>query len=421
MSIPPLPVWDINGTHLTPPLSGHQGSGYGANEVPTSDELNGVLNGITSYLAFLGDHPNLSQLIPMATPGTAGADPELTQENVQTDVMYALVPHGGSAYLKQGSTNAKIKIAPGILYQLTGGNLLAWHSDGTSEFTVANGDPSNPRVDVLEMSIAASALTGATTATIQWKTGTPAASPAYPTLDSGFSAIAAVVVGTNYVAAAPLVLGVDTAGAVAVVHDQRMPFNVRGFHTLPNQFQFDTTNYQLDFGSYLQKITTNTVSMAIPCLGGGGIGRLIAVACGTQNTNVLPTINLARRQLANSGSSIAITDVNLATINFGGDINVYYRFIYGGASNAVKFQGTDASFAAGPIVLPSAAGMGAPIWTSGKRCPNAPFTDASDGTLSPWRVASENLVIKFTAAGGSDSGSQWGPATFYVACGLGRS
>lgn len=70
---------------------------------------------------------------------------------------YALTPGGAS--MRKGSTNAKVLITPGTVFQKIGasaGNnltLLPFTFDGTLEVSIANGDVSHPRVDLIQMQL----------------------------------------------------------------------------------------------------------------------------------------------------------------------------------------------------------------------------------------------------------------------------
>ncbi len=195
------------------------------------------------------------------------ADPEFGSQNgANATTVWAYALSIGGAHPKQGSANNKVKIGAGTLFQKLAsadGNeptIAAFTFDGTLEVTIANGSAVNPRVDMIQMKleyVAADvqsrdfqdATTGALSTitpskkrqiqcTVSVKQGAVAASPTYPTPDAGYVPIAAVVVGTNYVAAAGLVY-VDTAGAVAVLHDLRMPLRIRPHSVAPTSMIYN--------------------------------------------------------------------------------------------------------------------------------------------------------------------------------------
>ena len=73
--------------------------------------------------------------------------------------LWAYCVSPGRAFLRQGSANNKIQIAPGTLLQkiaTSDGNdatLVPFTFAGTEEFTLTNGDATNPRVDLLQMKL----------------------------------------------------------------------------------------------------------------------------------------------------------------------------------------------------------------------------------------------------------------------------
>ena len=215
-------------------------------------------------------------------------------------IAIALTVSGGMPI--QGSANNKIKIAAGTLLQKVntadGGDmsLVPFTFDGTQEQTIANGDASHPRIDLLEMKLVLiagdsasrdveDAVTDAPSSqtintswrvqcTLQIKQGTPGATPAWPAVDSGFVAIAALYVGTNYVGTNPLKFD-DTAGANVSVWDLRMPVNVQTYRVGPQDFQFDTTKWTLDGTRH--KVTAAASATALEVLCPVTKGRIIAV------------------------------------------------------------------------------------------------------------------------------------------------
>lgn len=50
-----LPTWDSGSVNLVAPTGGHQASGFAANEVPTSSEMNGLLQLIGKWAQYLND------------------------------------------------------------------------------------------------------------------------------------------------------------------------------------------------------------------------------------------------------------------------------------------------------------------------------------------------------------------------------
>lgn len=117
-----------------------------------------VMDQLMSELA-----PNIS---PVATTlnsiaTTVSTDPEfagqLGTDPVQSPYAYCVTP--GRAYLTYGSARNKIAIAPGTLMQKIAASdgstasMIPFKFDGTTEFTLSNGDATNPRVDLLQMQL----------------------------------------------------------------------------------------------------------------------------------------------------------------------------------------------------------------------------------------------------------------------------
>lgn len=105
----------------------------------------------------------LEKLVPGPSTG-AGPDDAIRVQltalngaNAPTTYAYALSAAG--AYPRRGSANNKVQIAPGVLFQkinnATGDEqtFLPYVFDGTEEVTIANGDVSNPRVDIVQMKL----------------------------------------------------------------------------------------------------------------------------------------------------------------------------------------------------------------------------------------------------------------------------
>jgi len=119
------------------------------------DDLNDLQSNITSRLT----DEILHSLIGALSTGTV-VDPEFGGQNgVDAVGTWAFCISPGSAYLRQGSANHKIQIAPGTLLQkiatIDGMTpaVLPFKFDGTTEFTLTNGDATLPRVDLLQMTL----------------------------------------------------------------------------------------------------------------------------------------------------------------------------------------------------------------------------------------------------------------------------
>jgi len=371
------------------------------------------------------------QLIYELLPREA-ATPDLDTAFDPTTMPYAVALTVAGARPTQGSANNKIKITGGTLMQAiaardgTEPKLLAYSFPGTDEVTIANGDPTNPRVDLVQMSLsylnatsardfqdaATRALTSTTPTTrrrvqcvLSVKQGTPAASPTYPTPDAGCVVVAGVVVGTNYAAAAGFTFD-DLGGATAVIHDQRMPLRVRSTSTLPaNYIWVDTGSEFAIVNRFIAQRMTAAFSIDIrmPCLRVGNAGRLVEVNC-TYNA---PT----------GGSSSFLERFNASVPTTGGANPLAgANFAVGSTGMSLRrtalgiFQNLHAPVA-GPTVLAAANGMGAPVWSNGFRGPG-PSPGQFDTTFP---INGEYLALKFTSP---PVGTQFAIATWHIAEGM---
>jgi hypothetical protein len=334
------PRWATLGTNNTPPLSGQQDTGWEPNQLAVSTYFNFLQNLNYQWLQFLDRREIATGMIQRLASFETGIDPEfIGQMDLRADdVIYALAPFGaGSAFIRQGSANNKLQIAPGILAQFVGEELLACTFTGADEVTIANGDAANPRVDIVQLEIGVNSE-GVPTKALSVKQGTPAASPTYPTPDDGKCVIAGVVVGANYVAAAGLKFGVDTAGAVAVVHDQRMPLSVTPHTVMPKTFSFGADWSLQGTDTYLQKANNNGGNgLFIPCPIGGGTGRLLDVGIGMLDKNAQDSRFHAISYADGGAGSVSpqARDLAHANINGSGSNQFSYRH-----SGMLAFQGS---------------------------------------------------------------------------------
>ena len=376
--------------------------------------MNWWKNLVGQHLSFLNKQPTiLETLIGFPDATTGYLDPELCDDGMHNTSIYALVPHGGSCFLKQGSTNNKVAISSGVVMQMTDafqdpgggeGTLLAFRIDDPVQFqfTIANGDVSNPRVDLLQIQINTD-TNQVPTLTLLVKQGTPAATPAYPAPDANYCVIGAVVVGTSYVGAAGIKFE-DTAGAVAVLHDQRMPFSVKMHTVWPNEYDYVSGEFTQAFLGRSAPLTAAasgardvTMVLGEP----GTIGRLIAVAVGTDAPSAPAGSHITKRQFANSAGSLSNTTTILnagPTISGSALYDTLFKYVPGSTSSP----------AAGPAVSSNGNGMGAPIWTNGKRAVTEPFAGGSP-------VAQSYVQLFIDAC---PTGMVIGPTTFWVAGGL---
>lgn len=342
-------------------------------------------------------------------------------------IPYALAISVLGGHPGQGSANNKVRIYPGTLLQAiadpdgTEPKLLAY-TFTTEEVTIANGDATNPRIDLVQMKLeyvnetesrdfqdaTTRALTSQTLAvrrrvkcTLSVKQGTPAASPAYPDPDAGYCVIAGLCVGASYAGATGLGLD-DMAGPALVLHDQRMPMNVRPHGALANDMAFAGTDFVPTGGFYIERINNvDGNSLYIPCHRWGNSGRLVMIDCQFRDSTALTSTiirwnpgDVAEASLAGgnlNGSSSATMSLRRSTIN--------------------QFQLLHTP-AAGPTIVGNANGMGPPIWANGRRCPGVQFTGEND-TSFPIEVGL--VALKYTTPG---TGNRWARATFHIAEGL---
>lgn len=390
----------------------------------------GDLNDNQRFLASRLFDQTLHMLAPglgkdLAFNGQAGAD-------ISTAHCYAL--SAGSAYLRQGSGNNKVQIAPGTLLQklaaATGNEsqLLAYTFVGTEEVTIANGSGGgNYRVDLVQMALVyldtdsqsrhfEDAVTGALTSsatnkkrvvscTLSVKQGTPAANPTVPAPDAGTVPIGAMIVPSAYAGGAWNATGLgfyDTAAASSLLcYDLRLPLGVRAHHVWPIEYQYDNAKWTLD--TFKQHVTAGAAATAlyIPCKQLGG--RVLGVALVNNDPSGF-TAKFANYNESNGGG-LVISNMNTALLSDGSGV---LKYLLDGLGNADHFQKHHAP-GSGPTVTANANGQGAPVWASGVRGPLEKFRLQSAPNMF------DALVLAIT---GAPSGLVLGPCTFFVAGGL---
>lgn len=402
------PAWATAGTNNVAASGGQIASGWTNGQIPPSSYFNFWQNLVGEWIAYFDQTVNQSLKQHIPPINATVVDLEFPgQVAAPTSYVYALTRHGGSAYLRRGTANNKLQIAPGVLMQLISGTLYSYTFAGTEEYTIANGDVSNPRVDILQMKIDESAGTMAANVTISVKQGTASAIPNYPDPDSGYCVIAGIVVGTGYVAASPLIMGIDSDGANAVIHDQRMPLGLRAVVTTPGQYYYGSS-YTLVNNTLVRK-TDNTGNFLVAPLWVGYAGRLIGVAASVKNTGEIHGL-LGRFAIFNNAGTTDYAFTDLADIN---SMQTATPSVYTRRHNELLSLQGNMLPDTGPTVLSaiSGSGLGAPIWSNGKRCPTEPFRNDA----SPYGI--ETIGIRSGGASGDDDLSEWGPTTFYIAGG----
>ncbi len=338
----------------------------------------------------------------------SATDPEFGGKNgANAPVHLAYCLHGGSAYLRQGSGNAKLQISPGVLMQKTGSmdgstpTLLAYTFAGTEEVTITNGDASHPRVDLLQMKLelvdadtqsrdfedATTHVVTTTTpnkkkrvqCTLSVKQGVAGVSPTYPDPDSGYVCIAGVVVGTLYVAAAGLNFGNDATGAVAVVHDQRMPLNVQAYFSEPVTAKCITA---FSASAWAISNSNGTNDARFLCPKAGRANRIVGIGFSIDG-DVAPGKLLLTQNTTKDGSSAQDRNVVDSSSN-GTPVAVIVPYYTIEANHQPQ---------AGPTVLPSATyEIGCPLWTSGFRCA-VPAASGSSVCLKIQNISNPSTVF----------------------------
>jgi hypothetical protein len=346
---------------------------------------------------------------------------------------YCLNP--GAAYLRQGSANNKIQIAPGTLLQKVGTidgldpELLAYTFVGTEEFTLTNGDATNPRVDLLEMRLEyitdtstsrdfEDAITGVVTTTsvnkarrvqctLNVKTGTPAASPTIPEPTAGYVPVGSVMVGNGWTTAgnAPI-FGVDTVALNnVVVHDQRMPIGLRAYDVDPSLVKIVTAAALGASNEFVSSTVTGANSFYIPCPDYGNV-RLVAIAISHADNSIAlgATVRLGRSDGIASGwvTRNTLTVTTGTTTSYIDDTIHFFTFEAQHLPNV------------GPTITQSATTkIGVPLWANGNRCPNEKIR-----LLAANNVRREFISLQFLNIPLTSTYPRIGRITFFVAEGI---
>lgn len=395
-------------------------------EVET-DKLN---NGQRFLRAQLTDQI-LETLIGSVVP-TTGLDPSFGGQNganASTARAYALCE--GAAYLRQGSANNKIQIAPGTLLQKianadgSDSTLVAYKFAGSEEWTLTAGDGTNPRVDLLQMALSYTtdtplnvdfqdAITRANTTvagtatkrrllcTLSVKQGTPGASPVVPEPDAGAVAVGSVLVGNSWATGgnAPI-MGIDTTAVNnAVVHDQRIPLGVRTYVADPSTYKLVTAWSTSNAVSTVTSTNATNV-LIIPCP--VTIGRLVGIGISHDAGSTMASMLLGQTSGTNLSGTFA-SRISVPQLSSGADADDILPFW--------AFENTQ-SPAAGPTVVHSTTTkVGVPIWCNGRRMP---FEKNRINQAIPAAVPTDRLMLKIASG---QNGTVIGAVTFYIAEGL---
>jgi hypothetical protein len=388
------------------------------------DQILHSLIGNTTYTAF---------------NGTNGRDPCFGGQDGTdhaSNLAYCLTP--GAAYLRQGSSTAKIQIAPGTLLQKVGtldGNdpkLIAFTFAGTEEFTLTSGDATNPRVDLLQMKLeyvnadsqsrdfedAATRVVTSTAmnvkrrvqCTISVKIGTPAASPTIPDPDSGYVPVGYALVGATWNAAGsdkPSFgqIGEIALGAHVTIADLRMPIRVKGYTIDPSTFKLITA---FALAGNERRATSSNATNELQAFCPLTEGRIFAIGLRSLNSHATFVNTLGHHATGGTSFDSRNGVPNMTSVNDDGlHITPYYLFTHspGGAGG-------------GPTIQASAVNkINVPIWCSGERCPaESVFTLGNSVWSTNLQTASYGQLALKIATGAN--GTELGPITFYIAEGI---
>lgn len=359
----------------------------------------------------------------VTTTGTLVYDPEFGgQDGANHPTNYAYCINPGAAYLRQGSANSKIQIAPGTLLQKiasqTGDDptFISYTFAGSDEWTLTNGDGTNPRVDLLQMKLEyissdvqlrdfKDASTGVITSnsvskkrrvqcTLLVKVGTPAASPAIPTPDTGYVPIGMAVVGNGWTTGgnAPI-FGTDTTALNnVVIMDMRWPVRTRAYRVQARDGVF--TSWTLSSaGDTLTAAGGGTNDLFFPCPA-GNVGKIVAI--GVHHTTTL------------SASMFAGMTTGVPSSTFNNRMSL--SFGYTSADEIQDWDFMTHSPSAGPTISRIAQLHNVPLWTNGKRCPFEKVRLAGGGGPS-----ADQLWVRFQ---NFSTGNIITGVTFYVAEGF---
>lgn len=359
-----------------------------------------------------------------------GRDPTMNgQAGTDISTAYAFALSPGSAYLRNGSANNKVQVAPGTLLQKVAASdgseakLLAYTFVGTEEVAIGNGAGAGLwRIDLVQMKLEyvaadlqsrdfTDAITGAPSTallnkkrrvqcTLSLKVGTGAAlssTPTMPTADAGYVAIAAILVPPTYAGGAWNANGagfLDVATASSLLcYDLRMPLCVRPFVVHPAHFQYSGAQCALDTFKQELTVTSGPATVYVPCP--TTQGRIVGVGiCGLASSG--PTFKLASYSDGPGGA--IVNNMNSCLGNLGGSST----FITDTRGQVSCFEDTHA-----PWTGPTLSGP-VPVWANGARGPMEQLRLASGPQLSMAAIAVSALPTS----------AQLGPAIFWVAQGL---
>jgi hypothetical protein len=426
------------------------GSGSGTAKIagaaagPTSDVPAGTLFAqIGSLITLINDTKNqnavrlLDGLAAQLVPGDLGAaaNPEMRNvtagsDGTGTEWCYAATISAGIPI--QGSSNNIVRISSGTVFQRVPSSpqatFISFTLPGTDQFTIANGNGVNPRADLIQIRLQWTGVSPSSvvSATVNVKTGTPGAIPAYPAPDTGFVPICYVVSGKNYTGTGPFNgdLYLDTT---AVVHDQRMPLGVKVYTVYPVNMMYNDDAWTLSgkagdviaggnpgFKRNIRNISALTSQqdrVIIPCP--TNRGRLIGVGLVSEQGN----------------SALGFIETMFESSGFGDSIFPPVNLITNGASPSFKRVGLETLEVGGGITPLTPGGgiprkaYGSPIWCDGTKWHTT--TRDTVNITSPGLFDSASIVdyryIAYVHSNVFNSGTptKIHRAVFYVAEGIG--
>ncbi len=343
----------------------------------------------------------------------------------------------GAAYLRKTANPMEVGIAPGTLLQklavLTGDDpqIISFTFTGTEFWTVAAADATNPRVDLLQMALSwvegdsdtrdfEDATTRLVTSTTPNKTrrvqcvlsvkqGVAAASPVIPEPDTGNVAVGMYCIGATAAGVNPI-FGIDTAGAVVVVYDQRMPICVRAYTVDPQTFH-SAAGWAID-ATYLDSWQPNNATniLYVPCPSRGP-GRLVGVGI-THEDIFQPLTGVTvggNSGFAGNGTYSARNTITpVLTVASALPINEELSYYV--------WESTPCNIV-GPVIQQSVTTkIGVPLWANGLRCP---YEQNYRGTTSALLATFRRLMLQVhNTAYVAGQGNLFGPVTFFIAEGL---
>lgn len=354
--------------------TGQTDNGWEPSKKPSAENMNRWQNLLGQWTRWLdaGDKETQRYLIDLATQSLfRGAIGSGSVETCQ----YAIAPTTDAAYPStRPFHNNQVGFQPGILFQGASGGgltddamLLGYWFDGTELVTIANNASSDPRVDLIQMKLELddTADLRRVKRTISVKQGATGSSPVIPSLDSGYCALATVVVGGNY-AAASAFQSQDTAGAVAVLHDQRMPMGFRDLNVNAGSFLYSDANFTYSqAGQFMTRVGAgpgphNPLTVQCPTI----LGRLL---------NVTVVLQQAALSAVTSPMLIAYSGFTTSGQLFWTKMNACQSApLSTGDVLTVRQPASQWEIhhnpLAGPTVQPSADGkLGCPVWANGLR------------------------------------------------------